>query len=468
MEPEESAVAVLQRRLRDSLSEQERTHFNELHKALARAVRTGGKNGDPLALRDAIVLMLARMQGHALDQAISLDHVLYLLEKQLARLEQDWDAATLDARLERMRRERLEHEQAQDDWLAVYQRSAVTLVMTVEGAREHYAQLKQPYDEMVRHATEAKQVKRVITQLTLERDKLASERRMVAAQRVLADAATEKHSALVAYMQYFDETNSEARLLKYVRRREQRDATHKESREEAPRSRKKPRADAHELVSDALCLYRQSQDRMVKFIARDDALLQLYEQLAGAATTAGGFVTIRRTERLDASQSDQWQLCPHMRQQGAILMEIDALQPLFASDGSLVTTKHADRFAVLYELVHYMQQAAQQLQGFQYNQRDVTRLMWQMRPQPRKYGQLSCVSKMGVVMLELSEARVQQSDPLYLESVDYALFTELARTLTLPNFTHKLLALLGDHKRLSYKEVLSALAVYWSERAFTT
>ena len=468
MEAEEPPRDVLMRRLRDSLSEQERAHFNEQHKELARAIRSGGKDGNPLVLRDAITLMLARAQAHALDEAISQNHVLFLVEQQLARLEQDIDASTLDTRLDRMKRERVEHERAQDDWLTAYQRAATMLVMTVEGAREHYEQLKEPYDQMVRHAAEAEQVSREITRLTLQHDQLASERRMVATQRVAEAAAMEKHSALVAYMRYFAEYNTDQVLLMYVKQRERRDATHKEGREEAPRSKKKPRSDAHDLVDGALCLYRQGSDRMVKFIARDDTLLQLYEQLASASTTAGGFISVRRVERIGASQASQWQLCPHMSQQGAILLETDALQPLFASDGTPAATKHADRFAVLYELVYYMQQAALQLQGFQYNQRDAKRLMWVARQQPRKYGQLVCASKMGVVMVELGEARVQESDPLYLEAVDYTLFTELVRALPLPNFTHKMLALLADHARLPYKEVLGALATYWAERAFTT
>ena len=206
---------------------------------------------------------------------------------------------------------------------------------------------------------------------------------------------------------------------------------------------------------------------MVKFIARDEAMLQLYEQLAGASTTAGGFMPVRRVERLDATQAAQWHLCPQVAQSGgAILMETDVLQPLFGDDGATTAaTKHADRFAVLYELVHYMQQAAQLLQGFHYGERDARRLMWVARPQVRRYGSLVCASKMGVVMVDLTQAQYG-SQSLYLESTDYALFTELARALRVPNFTHKLLGLLDDHARMSYAELLRALATYWSERAF--
>jgi hypothetical protein len=461
---------TLKQRLRRLLNRQELTDFALLHDEFRAAVQIGAKNGDPLAIRRDIELMVTRMQGHALDRAIWQNHVLAVVERALAELEQRIEAATLEQRLAETERAIDEHRHARDQALQTYQRTANTLIMTVDSALTHYHQLQAPHDALEHHAAEVKRAKLTRAVQRLQRDNLAAERRMVALQRVREGRAMEKHLALVEYLRYFADTYTESVMARVMRRRTERAQERKEARDEPPpRERKKRRSDAHELVSESLCLFRQDRDHMVKFIAPDDALLRLYERLGAVdSPTAGGFMPVRRVERLDAEQVADWDACPDLQAQqaGAILLETDALQPLFTDEASSAT-RHSERFAVLYELVYFMQMAALLLDGFQYGQSDPRRLMWLPRQAPRRYGSLVCPAKMGVLMVDLTQARTG-SGSLYLETTDYALFTALARALTVPNLTHKLLAHLEQHQRLPYTDLLRTLATYWSERSFST
>ncbi len=456
MQPEASP----KQRLKEALSEEQRARFSDLHGEFYEALRTRGKSGDPAKARDALRLYMDLLAQLARDIAESQQRVVTMVEADLELQEQEEGAADLDTRLAQADADTHTQRDALEEAFARYRAIATELVLTVEGALDQFARLREPHAEMERARMGVLRATAQRSLLRLQRDRLVAERRMVARQHTEAEHAQERLQAIAQYRVYFEATYTDEMVARALQPRKARDETHKEGREEAPRVRKRPRTLALELLSAPLCLYQEGAHQF-KFILPDDRLLRLYSRLAKNETTRSGFAPLKRAQRVEAEQAQRLALCPELSE-GAYLLETEGVR-LF--DGAPL--KHVERFCLLYELVYYQQQAATLLNGFHYGARDATHLCWIARPQSRHYDKLVCASHRGVIMLDLSYARVGAGS-LYLEDDDYVLFTELARAQPVPNFTHKLLALLAAHQRLAYGELLRALATYWSERAFLT
>ncbi len=209
----------------------------------------------------------------------------------------------------------------------------------------------------------------------------------------------------------------------------------KKPRTQGPGIEPPPKKMLAESIDPVQCIYRKSANTLVKFIPPNLAMFYIEME------NIDGFVKIIEPRNLDEFPVDTYEICTDMN-------PTDKVTQLTLSDnihGLPIDGNHMEKFCILYELLHTLQ-AAYKENGFRYNRRNYDTLKYERVVNDRSYeaGKILCSSKKKVLITDLSRSKKEltPSKRGRLDARDVTLFLALIRQLRIPNFTHKIIALL--------------------------